>query len=111
MKEMRELKQAMSICTTAVSQYAALAALDGPVDWLADRRAGFTEHRDNVIATLAQAGRTVITPDAYPWLLVDHGGDGPEFGASTQGWTRVDLGSAQVDAIIKTLTGGTEVQR
>ncbi len=32
MKEMRELKQAMSICTTAVSQYAALAALDGPTD-------------------------------------------------------------------------------
>ena len=30
MKLFRELKQAMSICTTAVSQFAALAVLDGP---------------------------------------------------------------------------------
>ncbi len=32
MKLFRELKQAMSICTTAVSQYAALAILDGPAE-------------------------------------------------------------------------------
>lgn len=111
MKEMRELKQAMSICTTAVSQFAALAALDGPEDWLTERRSGFATSRDNATAALIQAGRTVITPDAYPWLLVDQSGDGPEFGASTKGWTRLDLGSAQIDATIQSITTTTEVQR
>ncbi len=44
---LRELKQAMSICTTAVSQFAALAALEGPTDWLTERR---------------ESSRTAVTP-------------------------------------------------
>jgi aspartate aminotransferase len=42
---MRELKQAMSICTSAVAQYAALAALEGPQNWLGERRAMFAAPR------------------------------------------------------------------
>ena len=53
MKLFRELKQAMSICTTAVSQFAALSVLDGPADWVELRRADFTRRRDEAMAAPA----------------------------------------------------------
>jgi aspartate/methionine/tyrosine aminotransferase len=68
---MRELKQAMSICTSAVSQFAALAALAGPPDWLAARRATLSVRRDWALATLRDGGLDVVTPDAWPALLID----------------------------------------
>jgi aspartate/methionine/tyrosine aminotransferase len=68
---MRELKQAMSICTSAVSQFAALAALDGPPDWLAARRASLVARRDWALAALRAGGLDVVTPDAWPALLID----------------------------------------
>jgi aspartate/methionine/tyrosine aminotransferase len=71
MKLFRELKQAMSICTTAVSQYAALAVLDGPGDWLEARRAEYTRRRNEVIDRLQTTPLVPIEPDAYPALLVD----------------------------------------
>ncbi len=40
------LKTAMSICTTAVSQIAAVAALGEPDDWFEQRRAHFAANRD-----------------------------------------------------------------
>ena len=110
---LRELKQALSICTTAVSQYAALAALEGPQDWLADRLATFTERRDRTIERLRQAGFDVIQPDAYAPLLIEthrvHPDDrvvarrleqeagiivepGSRFGPATAGYIRVSLG-------------------
>ena len=66
MKDMRELKQAMSICTTAVSQFTALAALDGPTTWLDDRRSTFASTLARTTAALATAGIHFIPPDAYP---------------------------------------------
>jgi aspartate/methionine/tyrosine aminotransferase len=71
MKLFRELKQAMSICTTAVSQFAALAVLDGPHDWVDARRADFTRRRDQAIARLGATPLVPVGPDAYPALLVD----------------------------------------
>jgi aspartate/methionine/tyrosine aminotransferase len=71
MKLFRELKQAMSICTTAVSQFAALAVLDGPADWVGSRRADFARHRDQAVARLRTTPLIPAIPDAYPALMVD----------------------------------------
>lgn len=68
---MLELKQAMSICTSAISQFAALAALDDAGHWLSARRATMLARRDTVVARLEAAGLVVITPDAWPSLLLD----------------------------------------
>ena len=71
MKRPRELKQDMSICTTAVSQYAALAFLDMPEDWTASRRVEFARRRDDAIAGLQGTKLVPVTPDAFPALLID----------------------------------------
>jgi aspartate aminotransferase len=111
--KLRELKQALSICTTAVSQYAALAAIEGPDGWLVDRRSGFARRRDKAMARLAAAGLGTVAPDAYPSLLIDvrplDADDrrvaarlrdvagvlvmaGSTFGPATAGFVRIDLG-------------------
>lgn len=69
--EMLELKQAMSICTSSISQYAALAALEEAGDWLADRRETLLARRDGIIRRLEEAGLFVVVPDAWPYLLLD----------------------------------------
>ncbi len=71
MKKPRELKQDMSICTTAVSQYAALAFLDMPEDWTASRREEFARRRDAAITGLQGTKLVPVTPDAFPALLID----------------------------------------
>ena len=113
---LRELKQALSICTTAVSQYAALAALEGPDGWLTERRVAFTERRDRTIARLRQAGLDAIQPDVYTPLLIDTSSMDPDdrevvrrlieeanvvvepgslFGPATTGHIRINLGCGQ----------------
>ena len=108
------LKTAMSICTTAVSQFAAVAALGEPAEWFAERRARFAANRDSVTAMLAEAGIGYVTPDAFPPLLIDMspfgGGDavalrlrergvivdaGSSFGESTRDYIRINLGAPE----------------
>ena len=114
MKGPRELKQDMSICTTAVSQYAALAFLDVPEAWMAARREAFARRRDEAIAGLQGSGLVPAMPDAFPSLLVDvraaeeddrrfasrardEAGvivqPGSVFGSATSGFVRLDLGA------------------
>jgi aspartate aminotransferase len=109
---MRELKQAMSICTSAVAQYAALAALEGPDDWLAARRTLFARRRERLMAALATRGQRLLPPDAWPPVLLDMrwaGDDDVEiarrmavedgllvepaarYGAALEGFVRIDL--------------------
>jgi aspartate/methionine/tyrosine aminotransferase len=68
---MLELKQAMSICTSAISQFAALAALEAADDWLSTKRSTMQTRRDAVILRLEQAGLPTIVPDSWPYLLLD----------------------------------------
>jgi aspartate/methionine/tyrosine aminotransferase len=109
--ELRGLKQAMSICTTAISQFAALAALEQPTDWFDGRRRELRARRDSVIARLQAAGLPVLAPDAYPPLMIDtrqinsdarsvvehlRGSGvavepGSRFGLMTAGFIRIDL--------------------
>jgi aspartate/methionine/tyrosine aminotransferase len=67
----RDLKQAMTICTSAVAQYAALAALTGPHDWLARRRAEIDQKRAFVLAALNRMGFPHSNPSAAPYVWVD----------------------------------------
>ncbi len=115
MKRPRELKQDMSICTTAVSQFAALAFLDVPEESMASRREEFARRRDEAIGGLRDSGLAPVTPDAFPPLLidvraVDHDDrrfaarlrqetgvivqPGSLFGPTTTGFVRLDLGVA-----------------
>ena len=64
MKLCRELKQAMSICTTEVSQFAALAILEGPAELVDARRAEFARRRGQAIASLRATPLFPIEPDA-----------------------------------------------
>ena len=113
MKGPRALKQDMSICTTAVSQYAALAFLEVPEAWMAARRAEFARRRDVAIAGLQNSGLVPVMPDAFPALLIDvrafdddrrfaarvreEAGvvvqPGSIFGPATAGFVRIDLGA------------------
>jgi aspartate/methionine/tyrosine aminotransferase len=113
MKRPRVLKQEMSICTTAVSQYAAMAIFDDPDDWTATRRNEFARRRDQVMARLRTTNLSAVEPDAYPALLIDVRAlddddrrvaarlreevgvvvqPGSTFGPATAGFVRLDLG-------------------
>lgn len=117
------LKQSMSICTTAVSQFAARAALLEAPQWLEARKQRFAAARDAAITQLSAAGVTVVEPEALPPLLIDAracGDDvtvteklagefgvrvepGSGFGASAAGFLRINLG-----APLATLSAGLE---
>ncbi|CAN5756045.1 aspartate/prephenate aminotransferase [soil metagenome] len=123
------LKTAMSICTTAVSQFAAVAALEEPDGWFEQRRIAFSANRDLVTAMLDEAGIGYVKPDAFPPLLIDvsqfGGGDdaarrladagvivdsGTIFGESTRDYIRINLGAPE-EALIQGLGRIVELSR
>jgi aspartate/methionine/tyrosine aminotransferase len=71
MERLDGLKESMSICTTTVAQFAALAAMEHADELLARERERFAGRRDTVIQILAASGIPVIQPDVYPALLID----------------------------------------
>jgi len=68
---MRSLKVALSICSTAVSQFAALAAITGPQDWIEAQRDEFAQRRAAFTASLERAHIRVVPADAFPYVWVD----------------------------------------
>lgn len=66
-----QLKQALSICSPAVSQYAALAAITGPQAVVEETRALVSERAAAVRAALAGAGIPFIRPQAGHAILID----------------------------------------
>lgn len=112
MKQLRELKQAMSICTTAVSQFAALQALEQSDTWLHERQTVAVNRRNRAVSILGSAGLATVEADAFPPLLIDTrdtGQDdreiaanlardagilvepGSRFGTATSGYLRLNL--------------------
>jgi len=62
-KAMNKVQSQSSTHTSSVSQYAALAALNGPHDFITDRNASFKERRDTVVRMLnAARGLTCRVP-------------------------------------------------
>ncbi len=96
LKPMRDLKQALTICTTAVSQFAALAALTGPQDWLRDlaaerqaRRAAATDALRTLGTRVADGVGPYVWANASPLGL-----DGDQLaGRLAQRGVRVTPGS------------------
>jgi aminotransferase len=68
---MTQLKQALSICSPAVSQHAALAAITGPEEPLASARALVEERRSRMFDALDAAGIPYVRPAAGYHVLVD----------------------------------------
>jgi aminotransferase len=70
-KPVRNLRQAMTICTSAMSQYAALEAITGPQDWLLHRRSELDAKRDYLLAALDGMVLPHSLPAATPYVFVD----------------------------------------
>lgn len=68
---MTQLKQAMSICSAAVSQHAALAAVTGSREPLEAARALVAARRNRVFAALEAAGVRYVRPPAGYHVLID----------------------------------------
>jgi aspartate aminotransferase len=92
-------------CPSSVSQYALLAALDGPQDCVAEMRREFQARRDLVCGRLKQIpGLTAATPDGAFYLFFDVSA---YFGKPLRGVTATDslsfckacLESAQVNLV------------
>jgi aspartate/methionine/tyrosine aminotransferase len=67
----RDLKQAMTICTSAMSQYAALEAMTGPQEWLQERRRRLDEKRALAYQALDDMGLPHSRSGAGPYVFVD----------------------------------------
>ena len=68
---MTQLKQALSICSPAVSQYAALAAITGSDEPVEAARAAVAERRDRAFAALEAASVPFNRPAAGYHALID----------------------------------------
>jgi aspartate/methionine/tyrosine aminotransferase len=71
MAAMHELKQGMSICTSAIAQYAGLAALESSEEWLDQRRRTLTSRLEWMRGAVGDTLIGSIQPDAWPFILLD----------------------------------------
>jgi aspartate/methionine/tyrosine aminotransferase len=94
------LKQALSICSPAVSQYAALAAVLGPQDRVAEAHAEVRARRAALVAALAEGGAGCVAPAAGWHVLVEGDQDAaaaagvraaPSDTVGLSGWLRLSL--------------------
>lgn len=82
MRAIIEVKHTLSICTPAVSQAAALAALEGPQDCIDEMREIYDGRRHTLLAALADMGLDFIFPAGAFYIYVDISSTGmtsPEF--------------------------------
>jgi aspartate/methionine/tyrosine aminotransferase len=66
-----QLKQALSICSPAVSQYAAVAALNGPQAFVAEAQQEAADRRSAALAALSEAGIPHLQPAGGLDVLID----------------------------------------
>jgi aspartate/methionine/tyrosine aminotransferase len=116
------IQEPLVSCISGVSQYAALAALDGPQDCVADMRAAYQSRRDLMVSLLTDAGFDVVRPRGafYQMLpfapgvdsraaaldLVDNGvavAPGTAFGSVAADHARLSLASSE-----QTIRGAVE---
>jgi aspartate aminotransferase len=108
------LQEPLVSCVSEVSQAAALAALEGPQDCVAEMREAYRRRRDLVVALLGEEGIEVPPPHGAFYLmlpfaagvdgrraaldLVEHGvsvAPGSAFGDAARDHARLSLGSSQ----------------
>ncbi|HEU5433103.1 MAG TPA: aminotransferase class I/II-fold pyridoxal phosphate-dependent enzyme [Thermomicrobiales bacterium] len=66
-----EVKHTLSICTPAISQMAALAALTGPQDCIAEMRAIYDDRRHTLMAALLSLDLPFVRPRGAFYVYVD----------------------------------------
>jgi aminotransferase len=71
MRAIVEVKHTLSICTPAVSQAAALAALEGPQDCIDEMREIYDRRRHGLLAALADMGLEFVYPAGAFYVYVD----------------------------------------
>lgn len=112
------LLQPSVMCVNTPAQYAALAAVTGPQDYLEDWREQYRENRDLVLDKLEGSPYSALRPDGgfYIWLdvtcsgsssedfavnLLDQQGvavtPGSAFGSNGEGYVRLSLAAARAD--------------
>ena len=76
MRSIIEVKHALSICAPAVSQAAALAAIQGPQDCVAEHLAIYDDRRHTLMAALTDMGLGFVRPEGafYVWVNVSSTG-------------------------------------
>jgi aspartate aminotransferase len=116
-----KMQEPLIACVNAPAQYAALAALEGPQDFVETMRRAYHERRDAAAVQLDRAGVGYLLPDGafYMWVDVrDRCGDdvkewslqllrdrrvavapGTTFGAEGEGWVRISLATETRDLL------------
>jgi aspartate aminotransferase len=116
-----KMQEPLIACVNAPAQYAALAALEGPHDFVETMRGAYHARRNAAAALLDEAGVGYLLPRGafYMWIDVRDraGGDvrgwalrllreqavavapGTTFGARGEGWVRVSLATAEEDLL------------
>jgi aspartate/methionine/tyrosine aminotransferase len=111
-REISKLQEPLISCVNAPAQHAALAALTGPQDVVAQMNGAYRERRDEVCRRLAAAGVPALRPSGafYVWVDVSAGGmpsrdfafkllrergvaiaPGSAFGPGGEGFARISL--------------------
>jgi aspartate aminotransferase len=120
-KTAAKLQEPLISCVNAPAHYAALAALEGPQDFVAEMRDAYHERRDAAAAQLDRAGVGYLLPQGAFYLWVDVrdrcDGDvkawsldllrrrqvavapGTTFGAGGEGWVRVSLATDSAELL------------
>lgn len=120
-QKMNNVMESIVSCVAAPSQYAALAALTGPQDYVSQARDHYRSNRDAASAVLAEKGIPFLGAQGafYLWADVSHvsGGDvrswvraflaesgvsfapGTAFGSIGEGWIRIALCGGQQDLL------------
>ncbi|MDA0231057.1 MAG: pyridoxal phosphate-dependent aminotransferase [Proteobacteria bacterium] len=110
-----DLQEAMISCASTPGQWAALAALEGPQDVVAEMRKAYSERRQLALDVLSKHGVTAHPPDGAFYLWIDIRGAGVpsrtfadqllevdrvavvpglDFGPGGEGYVRVSLAAA-----------------
>jgi aspartate/methionine/tyrosine aminotransferase len=116
-----KLQQALVSCVNAPAQMAALAALTGPQDAVAEMRETYRERRDAVLALLAEHGTGCVRPAGAFYAWIDVRGRAPSahrfavellrqlevavapgtaFGPAGEGWVRISL-ATETDLLLE----------
>ncbi|MDP9999867.1 pyridoxal phosphate-dependent aminotransferase [Pseudarthrobacter sulfonivorans] len=118
---MNNVMEAIVSCVASPSQYAALAALTGPQDYVSEAHAHYRANRDAASAVLAAKGIPFLSAQGafYLWADVSHASDGDvrawtrqflgdsgvalapgtAFGSIGEGWVRIALCGSQADLV------------
>lgn len=127
---MRSVQEATISCVNTPGQYAAIAAITGSQQNVADARAHYRENIDASTALLASKGIEFLRPSGtfYLWVRVDHASNGDvadwaerfllehrvaispgsAFGRAGEGWIRVSLAAERGELLagLDRLPGG-----